>query len=234
MSENKNLIGTNVSGEEWLAKGDDLRINKYMPREAIECYKTAIARLDLPVDRCRFAKHMIGVCYAMLHAYQTAVTWYEQALLHADSLERANIYRDMADSYRAMRMYHDAEMHLNDAMKLLSYIDNPTEMGATLGFLARSASDQGFYEAALIDYAGADDLLMENNEQLALYNRLHWASTLSLAGHGLESRVLALKCLLMCKKYGAKPHYVRAAAIFVGGWWLESFAKKFQSKKLKL
>ena len=234
MNGSRQFTDERLSGEEWLAKGDDFRINQYEAYKAIECYKRALNSGDLVrPSRQRYAQQMIGVCYNMLHDSQKAKEWFNKALTGSQGVVRAKIWRDMGYSYTLAGRYDNAEKCLQQSMDLLSYGENPVEIGATTGFMAINLSRQGLYEDAMVDFSIADDLLMHHDKRLALYNCLDWAETLSRAGHGIQARTLALKCYFMAKEYGSKAHRYRALALITGGWRLEQLVGKRRQKQLQ-
>jgi tetratricopeptide (TPR) repeat protein len=219
-----------LSGEEWLARGDELRVRHYKPRHAIECYKKALGSDELSSDQRRYAFQMIGVCCNMLHDTAEAKRWFNSALKGAFGVKRANTLRDMGYSYTLTGMYDDAEKCLQRSLELLREVTNPVEIGATYGFVARNLSDQGKYIDANVYYVKADALLFSRNKALALYNRLHWASTLSRAGRHRKSRALARSCYQLAGEHGARAHKARAVALYVGGWRAEKLMSRISRK----
>jgi tetratricopeptide (TPR) repeat protein len=220
-------------------EAERLRINGNTPedfRRAIELYQRYI-RLSGP--QVRTAQHMAGVCHQRLHEYDEATEYYLLALEDASDYERGNIERDMAESYGALGEYELAEISLATSLDLLPYGQYPAEHAASLGFLARLQLRQGQIPEAVETFADADQKLHAGpNRHAELYNKLHYASTLSRGGRSFRARQVAFECFKLSltkdpatgRRYGSRQHHKRAIALLVGGHRLEDYLKARRSK----
>lgn len=182
-------------------------------------------------SRDRHCRQMIGVCYQIKHDYDTAMAWYELALIGASEYETANIYRDMAESESGRDNHDLAMLLLGASLGNLPPEEHLEEHAATLGFMARVYQRRGDIDVAVGHFALADDLLTAgNNRKVELYTKLHYANALSEQGQWLHSRSIALKGLRLSLRYGANDHRIRAILLLTVGHRLDNFVRAKRHK----
>ncbi|HSX00842.1 MAG TPA: hypothetical protein VLF67_01255 [Candidatus Saccharimonas sp.] len=202
--------------------GDNRRVDYHDGYGAGRYY---LAALRIHGDRDRYLQQMIGVCYQMRHRYKVALIWYGRALQGANSHERGNILRDMAESYRGLGEYSMAELAINESLGLLAADHYPVEHAASLGFRGRLRRSQGDLAAAIADLTEADRILSAGtNRQLELYNKLSLASALAADAHWMRARRVAGQAHRLARWHGSPKHQRRALAIICG--WEELAALK--------
>jgi tetratricopeptide (TPR) repeat protein len=207
------------------AEADRRRVNGHRPED----FRAAIRMYELYISRGgpnkRVAQQMMGVCHQRLKEYGRALECYHRALKGASDYERANIKRDMAESYRALRSFEMAEGYLAEALLLLPLDEYPNEHGATLGFRGRVRHAQGRMSEALEDFSEAHRLLVAGgNRSFELYNLLNFADACHWAGRHAQARNLARQALRLSlskdprtgRRYGSRAHHLRAIRLFLG------------------